>query len=167
MDYGFNKYHYAMVLVHIDLHVLNANLCNKETCGLLHFCFDLYFYYTCMKYINLFSSEVGDKKKCIWAVLIRCVEQVGHLVPFFYSKILTHLLNRSIKLLIVSHTIKFGSRKLEDKWEKYVFFRTCRTEDTKCSCPYFLVLIFNVTTIFALCYNHFCVSQCFVILTFH
>ena len=47
----------------------------------------------------------------IWAVLNRCVEQVGHLIPFFYSKIWTYLLNRLIKLMIISRTIKFGSRK--------------------------------------------------------
>ena len=58
------------------------------------------------------------------AVLIRCVERVGHLVPFFKSKILTYLLNRSIKLMIISHTIKFGSRKWRINVKNMCFFRT-------------------------------------------
>ena len=44
-----------------------------------------------------------------------CVEQVGHLNPVFFIKIVNYIpvLNRSSKSMIIGHTIKFGNRKWE------------------------------------------------------
>ena len=78
----------------------------------------LYLFILILKYeLSTIFSIYG-----IWAVLIRGVEQVGNLVLFFSSKILTYLLNRSIKLLIISHRIKFGSRKRRIKVKNTRFF---------------------------------------------
>ena len=48
----------------------------------------------------------------------------GTFGPVFLSKIVTSLLNRSIKLMIISHIIKFGSRKRMINVKNTFFYRT-------------------------------------------
>ena len=52
---------------------------------------------------------------------------MGHLVPFFFNKILIYSLHRSIKLMIISQTFKFGSRKCRINVKNTCFYN-CRTE---------------------------------------
>ena len=71
--------------------------------------------------MSLNGGHLVNNRNPIWAVLNRCVSETFGSV--FSIKSLTYLLTRSIKSMIISHTIKFESRK----WRIHVKKRVFRT----------------------------------------